>query len=172
VEHLATRPAARANIDLLRGRWLLKRRCSCKDSYVWLIDVHTKLQRSTLQTGVPGVLFKLAFKRPKIDLFFKFARLGNYRRIVSFPQLNFDEMRCKLDSTENPRSFENTQHMLARLRVSLPKSTAVTSSCRWLSSSSASDAPPALPKLHYFAFRGTCGTHPIPSTHINGNEHA
>jgi len=32
--------------------------------------------------------------------------LQYYRRIVSFPQQNFDEMRCKLDFTENPRSFE------------------------------------------------------------------
>jgi len=34
------------------------------------------------------------------------SRLQNYRRIVSFPQKKIDEMRCKLDSTENPRSFE------------------------------------------------------------------
>jgi len=34
--------------------------------------------------------------------------LQNYQRIISFPQQNFDEMYCKLDSTvtENPRSFE------------------------------------------------------------------
>ena len=29
-----------------------------------------------------------------------------YRRIISFPQQYFDEMSCKLDSTENPHSFE------------------------------------------------------------------
>jgi len=34
------------------------------------------------------------------------SRLQNYRRIVSFPQQKIDEMRCKLDSTENLRSFE------------------------------------------------------------------
>jgi len=34
------------------------------------------------------------------------SRLQNYRRIFRFHNQNFDEMRCKLDSTENPRSFE------------------------------------------------------------------
>ena len=34
------------------------------------------------------------------------SRLQYYRRIVSFPQKKIDEMRCKLDSTEDPRSFE------------------------------------------------------------------
>jgi len=34
------------------------------------------------------------------------SRVHNYRRIVSFLQQKFDELRCKLDSTENLRSFE------------------------------------------------------------------
>jgi hypothetical protein len=34
------------------------------------------------------------------------SRLQNYRRIVLFLEHKIDEMRCKLDSTENPRSFE------------------------------------------------------------------
>jgi len=34
------------------------------------------------------------------------SHLQNYRRIFRFHNQNFDEMRCKLDSTENPRSFE------------------------------------------------------------------
>jgi len=33
-------------------------------------------------------------------------RLKNYQRIVSFAQQKIDEMRCKLDSAENPCSFE------------------------------------------------------------------
>jgi len=37
------------------------------------------------------------------------SRSQNYRLIVSFPQQNLDEMRCKLDCTENPRSFEKIQ---------------------------------------------------------------
>jgi len=111
-------------------------------------------------------------------MFFLNSRGWETSDIVCLHNKNFDELRRKLDSTENPRSFEKypnifkLKKMLARLRVCVKKRTAVTSSCRWLSSSSASDAPPALPKLHYFAFRGTCGTHPFPSTHINGNEHA
>ena len=48
--------------------------------------------------------------------YIKFARKNNFlalgvcfpqaRRIVSFPQKKIDEIRCKLYSTENPRSFE------------------------------------------------------------------
>jgi len=34
------------------------------------------------------------------------SRLQYYWQIVAFPQQKFDEIRCKLDSTENPRSFE------------------------------------------------------------------
>jgi len=39
------------------------------------------------------------------------SRVQDYRRIVSYESFRFhlkkfDEMRCKLDSTENPRSFE------------------------------------------------------------------
>ena len=37
------------------------------------------------------------------------SRLQYYRRIVSFPQKKIDEMRCKLDFTENPRLFEKYQ---------------------------------------------------------------
>jgi hypothetical protein len=48
------------------------------------------------------------------------SHVQSYRRIVSFPQKKFDEMRCKLDSIENLRSSEkirrNTQpHLMVGL---------------------------------------------------------
>jgi len=34
------------------------------------------------------------------------SRLQYFQQIISFQSQKFDEMQCKLDSTENPRSFE------------------------------------------------------------------
>jgi len=73
--------------------------------YILIFETYSKFTRENnfLALGV-------CFPRPCSSAGRKFAgsrsRLQNYRRIVSFPQQFFDEMRCKLDSTENQRSFE------------------------------------------------------------------
>ena len=73
--------------------------------YILLLGTCSKLARKHyfLTLGV-------CFPHPCSSAGCKFAasrsRLQYYRRIVSFPQPKFDEMRCKLDSTENPRLFE------------------------------------------------------------------
>jgi len=73
--------------------------------YILIYGIYSKFTRENnfLALGV-------CFPQPCSSAGRRFAesrpRLQNYRRIVSFPQQFFDEMRCKLDSTENPRSFE------------------------------------------------------------------
>jgi len=73
--------------------------------YIWTLGTCSKFARnnSFLALGV-------CFPQPCSSAGRMFAaprsRVQKYRQIVSFPQQKFDEMRCKLDSTENPRSFE------------------------------------------------------------------
>ena len=57
----------------------------------------------------PGVYFPQACSSAGRRFTASRSRLQIYRRIISFSQQKIDEMRCKLDSTENPRSLRNTQ---------------------------------------------------------------
>ena len=87
--------------------------------YILILGTYNKFARKNnfLALGV-------CFPQPRSSAGRRFAasrsRVQNYRRIVSFLQPNFDEIRCKLDSTENPRSFENNQpHLNDEIRCKL-----------------------------------------------------
>ena len=65
------------------------------------------------------------------------SRLQNYLRVDSFPHKYISEMRCKLDSTENPRSFEKYPTPPGRVGVcSKERANFVESSLQSISSNS------------------------------------
>ena len=85
-----------------------KRKCTDLDLsllYILILGTYSKFARKNnfLALGV-------CFPQPSSSAGCRFAAsrsgLQNYQRIVSFLQQKIDEMRCKLDSFENPRSFE------------------------------------------------------------------